>query len=270
MQLRSGIVLARNEKGFHGKLLESTCTKVVLEISEQTFSHEILHDFMGENEGIGGMYGSSTVMVFDTETTGLPNPLNPPYIIQLCFVIFDTNKNAIVKTFQSCIKIPDHVEISSFITNLTGITKQQCQKEGMLMEDALVEFQKEYERCDVIVAHNLSFDQEMIRYEIHRHGTELIKQGKCPLSIQQIFSKSFMCEKQMYCTMQHGRAVCNLWTPSKPRQFGVNTWMNPPPYKKNPKLSELHQHFYGYVPKGLHNALIDAVVCLKCFLKLNT
>ena len=31
MQLRSGIILTRNEKGFYGKLLKSTCTKVVLE-----------------------------------------------------------------------------------------------------------------------------------------------------------------------------------------------------------------------------------------------
>jgi hypothetical protein len=48
-----------------------------------------------------------------------------------------------------------------------------------------------------------------------------------------------------------------------------NTYSSAPKtYKKFPKLSELHQHLFGYVPENLHNALIDVLVCLRCFLKL--
>lgn len=42
----------------------------------------------------------------------------------------------------------------------------------------------------------------------------------------------------------------------------------PKTYKKFPKLSELHQHLFGYIPENLHNSLIDVLVCLRCFLKL--
>lgn len=42
----------------------------------------------------------------------------------------------------------------------------------------------------------------------------------------------------------------------------------PKKYKKFPKLSELHEHLFGYVPEDLHNALVDTMVCLRCFLKI--
>jgi DNA polymerase III epsilon subunit-like protein len=51
--------------------------------------------------------------------------------------------------------------------------------------------------------------------------------------------------------------------------YKSNTYSSTPKtYKKFPKLSELHQHLFGYVPENLHNALIDVLVCLRCFLKL--
>jgi hypothetical protein len=43
---------------------------------------------------------------------------------------------------------------------------------------------------------------------------------------------------------------------------------SPRKYKKFPKLSELYNHLFGYVPENLHNALVDTIVCLRCFLKI--
>lgn len=48
-----------------------------------------------------------------------------------------------------------------------------------------------------------------------------------------------------------------LKSPAKPRMF-----------KKFPKLSETHNYLFGYVPDSLHNAMVDVLVCLRCFLKL--
>ena len=39
-------------------------------------------------------------------------------------------------------------------------------------------------------------------------------------------------------------------------------------FKKFPKLSETHNYLFGYVPESLHNAMVDVLVCLRCFLKL--
>lgn len=56
-----------------------------------------------------------------------------------------------------------------------------------------------------------------------------------------------------------------------PKTFPKSTYKSngyPKTYKKFPKLSELHEHLFGYIPENLHNSLIDVLVCLRCFLKL--
>ena len=39
-------------------------------------------------------------------------------------------------------------------------------------------------------------------------------------------------------------------------------------YFKFPKLSELHEHLFKCVPKGLHNAMADVLICLRCYVFL--
>jgi hypothetical protein len=41
-------------------------------------------------------------------------------------------------------------------------------------------------------------------------------------------------------------------------------------YNKWPKLSELHKHLFHEEATGLHNSMMDVLVCLKCYLKMNT
>jgi hypothetical protein len=31
---------------------------------------------------------------------------------------------------------------------------------------------------------------------------------------------------------------------------------------------ELHKHLFGDVPKGLHNSMVDVLVCLRCYGKI--
>ena len=75
------------------------------------------------------------IIVIDTETTGLPttrgNVINDveelkkwPYIIQLSFIVFDTNKNKICHEHDFIISIPDNVKISSRSIELHGISRK--------------------------------------------------------------------------------------------------------------------------------------------------
>ena len=60
---------------------------------------------------------------------------------------------------------------------------------------------------------------------------------------------------------QNEKAYFAKWT-SRP----TPTWMES--YVKKPTLNELHVHLFKRSPKGLHDALIDVRVCLRCFLKV--
>jgi len=205
------------------------------------------------------MIQPTRVLIFDTETSGLiPKHTVPldaqPYVLQLSYVIYNPEINKVVKIVDLIIRPPEHVVIQPIITEITGLTREICDTQGVPMEDALREFYEEYLRCDFIVAHNIEFDSEMIRIEIMRNlGLE---NTWCPL-LRTVFSFGDKA-KPTYCTMIHGRGICNIirTTPSG------RTWIKPP------KLEELYEKLFDKKPQNLHNALVDTYVCLRCFVKM--
>ena len=203
---------------------------------------------------------TTKVLVFDVETSGLL-PKNKeeakieeyPYILQISFVVFDTNGWKITKTANTYINVPQSVEITKKITELTGITRELCDK-GIQIQRALREFAKEYMECDIIVAHNINFDRQMIKIEIERNKEFLEPNTRI------LFDRDF--EKQNnkfnYCTMYGGKNLCKIeMTDSKGEK-----------YFKCPKLVELYEHLFEMVPGNLHNSLIDTFICLRCFVKM--
>ena len=85
------------------------------------------------------------VLIFDTETTGLPqskiisqDTLDKwPYIVQFGFIIFDTNANAIVATKDFIIRMANGIKIPQESTNIHGITNEISMEKGVSIEDAL-------------------------------------------------------------------------------------------------------------------------------------
>jgi len=200
-------------------------------------------------------------MIFDVETTGLlPKdrtgiPLTElPHILQISFVIFDTQYWRVVKSVDFHINVPSTVEISPLVTELTGITREKCDN-GTTILNALLEFQKEYMLCNMIVAHNIQFDREMIRVEMERNREQILT-----FDTNMIFNAEYekSTNKEIYCTMQMGRNVCKIERVSK---LGKT-------YFKSPKLIELYEHLFSMSPKNLHNSLVDTYVCLRCFVKM--
>jgi len=200
-------------------------------------------------------------MIFDVETTGLlPRdrtgiPLTElPHILQISFVIFDTQYWRVVKSVDFHINVPSTVEISPLITELTGITREKCDS-GTTILNALLEFQKEYMLCNMIVAHNIQFDREMIRVEMERNREQILT-----FDTNMVFNAEYekSVNKEIYCTMQMGRNVCKIESLTKTGKT----------YFKSPKLIELYEHLFGMSPKDLHNSLVDTYVCLRCFVKL--
>lgn len=204
------------------------------------------------------------ILVFDTETSGLipwssKKMEEYPYVLQLSFILYDVVQKKIVYKYNKYIKPPDNVIITQFITDLTGINRELCNKSGVNIVTALHEFYQAYKLCDAIVAHNIQFDIKMLEVEIIRNYAELVR--TIP-RIAFMFNTTYnnFINKQTFCTMLLGKNICNILVPSKtdPKVS----------YKKNPKLEELYEKLFQEKIANAHDAYYDTVACLRCFVSL--
>ena len=204
------------------------------------------------------------VLVFDTETTGFLPKITPeninspemPRIIQLSYTLFDTRNYRIKKMGNYYIKLDEGIQIPPFITEITGITQQTCDTRGHDITEALIDFYNTAIQADCIIAHNIAFDIRMIEFEIERNYAKL--EHRVPQIIS-LFNPIFLRVKNIdtFCTMKSSVNICNI----------IKLDKNNRPYKKYPKLCELYLHLFQSVPNHLHNAVMDVIVCLRCFIK---
>jgi len=193
------------------------------------------------------------VLVFDTETTGLPTERNAsitettkwPYIVQLSYIIYDFNINNIICSYDEILKLPQNIDISKDSIKLHKITKEKNQESGVDRKIALYNFNKELQACDVVVGHNISFDKRMIMVECIRNG------------VQQHFN--YRGKKKIeFCTMKAGVDICMIEK--------IN--FNGDKYFKYPTLSELYYKLFNEIPMNTHNSFVDVLLCLRCYGKL--
>lgn len=113
------------------------------------------------------------VVGFDLETTGLnnasPSDLNSqPYITEFYGMRIDNEFN-IVDEFETFIKPP--IPIPEEATKITGITDDMVKDAPsfILVMDRIIEL---FLGVEVSVAHNHTFDHDVLLYELRRHGHE--------------------------------------------------------------------------------------------------
>jgi DNA polymerase III epsilon subunit-like protein len=111
-----------------------------------------------------------------------------------------------------------------------GITQEKAETEGSSLADVMGEFLGE--GYDVLVAHNIEFDYNVLHNAIH-------------WDLELPFSSLY---KKMVCTMELSRDICNLRT-----LFGK---------PKAPKLSELYEHVFKKSPNkdSLHTSIYDVLI----------
>ena len=187
------------------------------------------------------------VLIFDTETTGLPDGKNPsiydtqkwPHIIQLSYIIYDSETNDIVTLEDDYISIEDDVIIQPESQKVHNISRELLSSKGIPIEHALEKFNRFSDMSDVLVGHNVSFDKRRVR-------------------VGGIRNKIRMNLHDTYCTMKNSVELCKI------QRF----WPNGDMYFKYPTLSELHDELFKKIPKNTHNALIDILICMRCFVKI--
>ena len=134
------------------------------------------------------------VCILDTETTGLPakgGDFSKVNMAELAYIITDLDLN-IIK--ESNFLIKGDYEIPEIITQLTGITKELTDEQGIPLDKALFNFYKDLRDCEFIVAHNLRFDVGMIKKEIQSLKNKHIMgefNSKIQLCSLQMFRKEF-------------------------------------------------------------------------------
>jgi len=179
------------------------------------------------------------LLVFDTETTGLPKsrksayegPNNWPHIVSISWVILDNN--VIVKQASHIIK-PRNWIVPAEATAIHGISHAKAE-EGELLCDILYEFMSE--NCDAIVAHNLKFDVNV-----------MVNAFKWDLDIP--FTGFTV---PLLCSMEKSSNLCKIPFPNG------NGY-------KYPKLKELYYHIFRRYPdeQRLHTSIYDVIVLSEC------
>ena len=189
------------------------------------------------------------VLVFDTETSGLPKERNPsiydtdkwPHVMQVSYIIYNTETGELEDTYDAYIKLNPWVIVDPVSEGIHGITREIMDKQGVSIQDALIRLRDALGRVELCVGHNVSFDKRFIIVEGIRNNIRM----------------NFPAD---YCTMKNSKEVCKI----------DYTFSNGTKGFKFPKLMELYEHLFPGIPapQNLHNSLADTLVTLKCYCKL--
>lgn len=181
-------------------------------------------------------------LFFDTETTGLPlrwnapvtDTANWPRLVQLAWVV--CNAEGRIESERNAIIRPEGYTIPAEVARIHGITTQLAQERGENLKEVLEDFSEQIDNAQLLVGHNVSFDECIVGAEFER---------------LRMMTSLFL--KPKYCTMKCSVEYCKL-----PGKKGF----------KSPKLSELYRILFGTDFKDAHNALADVEATVKCFWKL--
>lgn len=181
-------------------------------------------------------------LFFDVETTGLPRnwkaPVsdlnNWPRLVQLAYLYYDSKGNKISE--GDFIIKPEGFTIPKDASRVHGISTDKALKEGQSLTSVLNQFNSLIGQADYLVAHNMSFDEKILRAEFLRH--------KMQDSIQ---------SKRKICTMEKTTKFCAI-----DGNYGY----------KWPKLAELYYKLFRTEFDEAHNAAADVTATAKCFWEL--
>ena len=203
------------------------------------------------------------IIVFDTETSGLPMGDKKTTIVQFSYIMYDCETNEIIKEVDHLITQPVGFIIPNDSIRIHNITNEMCAERGVDLMNILNEFLQDTRECYRIIGHNVQFDIRMILMCLKENQANTIRECETKNVNRKIKYVETMIIPKLYCTMLHGTDICKLPKFRKLSGDCMNSY-------KFPKLSELHIKLFGECPDGLHNALVDVTVCLRCYIAMTT
>lgn len=181
-------------------------------------------------------------LFFDVETTGIPinwkasytETENWPRIIQIAWMLIDEFEQVI--EINSEIIKPTNFVIPTSSIKIHGITTEQAMKVGKDLDSVLTSFKKSMELATLVVAHNISFDINVVGAEFYR-----------------LYKHNPLTEIKSFCTMESSLNICKI------RNGGGY---------KYPKLQELYSFLFNQNYHQTHDALSDTIATSKCFFEI--
>lgn len=174
------------------------------------------------------------VLVFDTETTGLPHWKIPsgdpsqPHLVQLATVVCDVENRKIKQSINVIVK-PDGWTIPNEVTEIHGITTEYAMEVGLPEKDVIGMFINML-GSKTRIAHNTTFDNRIIHIGLKRFfddkAVDKFKAGN------------------YYCTMINLRKIIG---------------------GKNPKLVDAYKYFTGKKLENAHSAMADTLACMEVY-----
>ncbi len=178
---------------------------------------------------------NNLILFFDTETTGVKQ--NSDRIVQIAWILADHDGNIEEKS-EHIIK-PEGYSIPQQATNIHGISTAFAIDKGRYVKDVLEEFSDAVDQANIIVAHNLAFDFNIVRTAYKYAEMEFPLDGKIQID-----------------TMRASTQWCRL-----PKTNGRSGF-------KYPSLQELHYRLFGKSFDAAHSALADTKACMRCYYEL--
>ncbi len=131
--------------------------------------------------------------IFDTETTGLIENRTvhldkQPHIIEFFGQLVDLKSAKVMSKFHSLVKppiaLPLNVKGNKGIADLTGITEEMLVGQPAFREVA-DQIEKHITGAASVIAHNLSFDMDMVEVEFERLGRKIAWPKKRICTVEQ-------------------------------------------------------------------------------------
>jgi DNA polymerase III subunit epsilon len=181
-------------------------------------------------------------LVFDCETTGLPRNWkaaisdlgNWPRVIQIAWSL-NNKEDECIESAAHLIR-PEGFVIPADVQRIHGITTERALAEGKDLTAVLRKFGSAVDRAEMLIAHNIRFDESVISAEFLRMNLTL------PFG-----------EKKRICTMTQTTNICRIQG-----AYGY----------KWPTLAQLHQELFKSGFEEAHDAGADVAACARCFFEL--
>lgn len=185
-------------------------------------------------------------LIFDTETTGLPQNYNAPLtdfdnwprLVQIAWQLHDNTGKLL--SAENLIVRPDGFTIPFNAEKVHGISTERALEEGWPLAEVLQRFNRDLEKTERLIAHNIEFDMAIV-------GCEYLRENiKTPFhEIEQFCTK---IETVDFVAIPGGKGGKFKW----------------------PTLTELHEKLFGEPVQDAHDAAYDVAATARAFFGLLT